>query len=140
MDCNCLASAAPIENVFLVIRSALLPAGFVVMDGTWMTTESALTDSTIPVVIPHCASQPLLGGKILQSHAVGLPPAVPVVEDGGVVLTGGVVEVVEGGGDDSHPHRWQINMAAAKLRTNLFVFSMRSFPAVDLRIPTTRCI
>ena len=110
IDCNCLASSPPIENVLLEIMVDFSPAGPCLMDGTWMTTELAVTDSTMPVVIPHCASHPLLGGKVLQSHA------------------------------DVHPLRWQSNRAATRLRTNLSVFVIRSAPAVDLRTPTTRCI
>jgi hypothetical protein len=68
MDCNCLASAGAMAKVRSAICVDFLPAGETVMEGMLRVTEFDVTLSMVPVVIPHCESQPRAGGKTLQSQ------------------------------------------------------------------------
>jgi len=110
-----------------------------------MVTESAVTCSTIPVVIPHSESHPCLGGKMLQSQ----PGVVGWLEETGsratgVMRVGWVPGVVFGTEGDVHALRYVITQATTDTRTDLSRtdlpgFDIRTFFRVDLCISTTRC-
>ena len=102
------------------------PVAVVVMDGTLMVTESAVTLSITPVVIPHSESHPCFGGNVLQSQVdvpvlagwVGFPVG-PLVDSSGVV------------GVDWHAIRNTRAQMDPSGRRDIREVSIRIFPQTD---------